>query len=354
MNWEVAAEPLPLPKISAPPDSSPCALPSLNKQISFRTSQKKKKRIQKLPSTPPAPPALSLQTSTGVFPAGFKRGEGEGRTADPIESQRELGLTQKENEGRRRKGTGAEGWEEGGKRRCPPAPHTYPGREAERRRVPARRLREREREGERRGKKPSERGRRRAGGWMEGVTQMAKPRLWPARSHPRASYMSAGASWPRRRRRAGARRAGGRASQSRRPTPPPTAPPAPDGAGPGGRGADPLLRPLPPPAASSPGSAVGAFPARALHAPVGRGRRNRGVPAGCLGRGGEDWGGKGSAPGGGSAGGGARARGCAAAGMRGAGGWRPAPGRRRRHGPPTPPERGTAGRSPARSLMASR
>lgn len=63
---------------------------------------------------------------------------------------------------------------------------------------------------------------------------MAKPLLWPARSHPRASYMSAGASWPRRRRRAGARRAGGRASQSRRPTPPPTAPPAPNGAGPGG------------------------------------------------------------------------------------------------------------------------
>ena len=81
---------------------------------------------------------------------------------------------------------------------------------------------------------------------MEGVTQMAKPRLWPARSHPSASYMSAGASWPRRRRRAGARRAGGRASQSRRPTPPPTAPPAPNGAGPVGRGADSLLRPLPP------------------------------------------------------------------------------------------------------------
>ena len=153
----------------------------------------------------------------------------------------------------------------------------------------------------------------------------------------------------------------GRGAQGRRPgqpiPPPHTAPnrtPGPKRSRPGWRGADPLLRPLPPPAASSPGSAVGAFPARALHAPVGRGRRNRGVPAGCLGRGGEDWGGKGSAPGGGSAGGGARARGCAAAGMRGAGGWRPAPGRRRRHGPPTPPERGTAGRSPARSLMASR
>lgn len=81
---------------------------------------------------------------------------------------------------------------------------------------------------------------------MEGVTQMAKPLFWPTRSHPRASYMSAGASWPRRRRRAGARRAGGRASQSRRPIPPPTAPPAPNGAGPGGAGGE-GGRPPPPP-----------------------------------------------------------------------------------------------------------
>lgn len=95
------------------------------------------------------------------------------------------------------------------------------------------------------GERQSERGRSR-GGWMEGVTQMAKPLLWPTRSHPRASYMSAGASWPRRRRRAGARRAGGRASQSRRPTPPPTAPPAPNGAGPGGWGGE-SGRPPPPP-----------------------------------------------------------------------------------------------------------
>lgn len=179
---------------------------------------------------------------------------------------------------------------------------------------------------------------------MEGVTQMAKPRLWPARSHPRASYMSAGASWPRRRRRAGARRAGGRASQSRRPTPPPTAPPAPNGAGPGGRGADPLLRPLPPPAASSPGSAVGAFPARALHAPVGRGRRNRGVPAGCVGMGGGS-GREGFGAGGGSVRG-ARARRCAAAGMRGAGDG----GRHRGDGGGTaspPPRTGHSGTEPS-------
>lgn len=121
--------------------------------------------------------------------------------------------------------------------------------------MPARRVRVPRRGGERRERKKKKRGGRRGGrqrgrgrrrgGWMEGVTQMAKPLLWPARSHPRASYMSAGASWPRRRRRAGARRAGGRASQSRRPTPPPTAPPAPNRAGPGWgeRGADPLLRP---------------------------------------------------------------------------------------------------------------
>lgn len=118
---------------------------------------------------------------------------------------------------------------------------------------------------------------------MEGVTQMAKPLLWPTRSHPRASYMSAGASWPRRRRRAGARRAGGRASQSRRPTPPPTAPPAPNGAGPGGRrgrAADPLRRPPSRARSISPGSAVGSFPTWALHAPVGRGRQNIGGPAG--------------------------------------------------------------------------
>lgn len=181
---------------------------------------------------------------------------------------------------------------------------------------------------------------------MEGVTQMAKPRLWPARSHPRASYMSAGASWPRRRRRAGARRAGGRASQSRRPTPPPTAPPAPNGAGPGGRGADPLLRPLPPPAASSPGSAVGAFPARALHAPVGRGRRNRGVPAGCLGRGGRIGAGRvrrrGAAPPGGCPGAGLRCR-------------RDARGRGMEAGtgeteaarPPNPPRTGHSGTEPS-------
>lgn len=136
---------------------------------------------------------------------------------------------------------------------------------------------------ERRGKRQSERGKSR-GGWMESVTQMAKPLLWPTRSHPRASYMSAGASWPRRRRRAGVRRAGGRASQSRRPTPPPTAPPAPNGAGRGGgSAADPLLRPSAPARSVSPGSAVGAFPARALHAPAGRGRTNRGGPAGDCG-----------------------------------------------------------------------
>lgn len=124
---------------------------------------------------------------------------------------------------------------------------------------------------------------------MEGVTQMAKPLLWPARSHPRASYMSAGASWPRRRRRAGASGAGGRASQSRRPTPPPNRTPGPKRSRPGGVGWGERRRPppppplLPPPAASSPGSSVGAFPARALHAPAGRGRQNRGVPPGYAG-----------------------------------------------------------------------
>lgn len=57
MNWEVAAEPLPLPKISAPPDSSPCALPSLNKQISFRTSKKKKKNPKASFHPPPPQPS---------------------------------------------------------------------------------------------------------------------------------------------------------------------------------------------------------------------------------------------------------------------------------------------------------
>lgn len=120
---------------------------------------------------------------------------------------------------------------------------------------------------------------------MESVTQMAKPLLWPTRSHPRASYMSAGASWPRRRRRAGVRRAGGRASQSRRPTPPPTAPPAPNGAGPGGgeRGRPPSSAPLPPLAASRPAAPWGLSPPGRCTPLRGGDGRTEGVPPGSAG-----------------------------------------------------------------------
>lgn len=121
---------------------------------------------------------------------------------------------------------------------------------------------------------------------MEGVTQMAKPLLWPTRSHPRASYMSAGASWPRRRRRAGARRAGGRASQSRRPTPPPTAPPAPNGAGPGGWGGErqtPSSAPLPLLAASRPAGPWGLSPPGRCTPLRGGDARIEGVPPGSAG-----------------------------------------------------------------------
>lgn len=111
---------------------------------------------------------------------------------------------------------------------------------------------------------------------MESVTQMAKPLLWPTRSHPRASYMSAGASWPRRRRRAGVRRAGGRASQSRRPTPPPTAPPAPNGAGPGGgSAADPPPPPLFPRSQHLARQRRGGFPRPGAARPCGAGTAER-------------------------------------------------------------------------------
>ena len=151
----------------------------------------------------------------------------------------------------------------------------------------------------------------------------------------------------------------GRGAQGRRPgqpiPPPHTAPnrtPGPKRSRPGG------ARRGPPPPPPAPARSIlarqrrGGFPRSGSARPCGAGIG--GIGGSRLGAWG--WGGRSGREGFGAGGRlrrGARARSCAAAGMRGAGD----EGRNRGDGggtAPPPPERGTAGRSPARSLMASR
>ena len=112
MNWEVAAEPLPLPKISAPPDSSPCALPSLNKHISFLTSQKKKNpKASFHPPRPPSPLATNVNRSFSSWLQKGRGGRKDGRSHRVpartwADTKGKRGTEEKGNGGRRVGGRG--------------------------------------------------------------------------------------------------------------------------------------------------------------------------------------------------------------------------------------------------------